>query len=216
MKALLINVDCRWNLALRRLYAWHEGRGDSGEILNLEYEFYPHKKTATIDGSAYDRVYISNIFEINSERVIVTGCSDIIRGGVGSINPDAKLPPEIESTPPKYFEDEDTAHGYITRGCIRNCAFCKVPRHEGKLIAYRDVRDIVGSFKKAIFMDNNILAWGGANDALDWLIENNIKCEFNQGLDIRLVNDANLSRLARLNYMREYIYLHSMMCEKCP
>ena len=74
------------------------------------------------------------------------------------------------------------------------------------LRAYRDVRDVVGQFKKAVFMDNNILAWDGANDALDWLAGNGIRCEFNQGLDIRLVNDANLSRLARLNYMGEYVF----------
>ena len=55
-------------------------------------------------------------------------------------------------------------------------------------------------------MDNNFLAWGGANNAMDWLIENNIRCQFNQGLDLRLVNDANLSRLARLNYMGEYVF----------
>lgn len=129
-----------------------------------------------------------------------------VGGGVGSKNPDAKLPPEVEAMPPKYFDGEDTAHGFITRGCIRNCYFCKVPKHEGKLRAYRSAQEVVGDFKKAIFMDNNILAWDGANDAMDWLIANGIQCEFNQGLDIRLVNDANLSRLAKLKYMGEYVF----------
>ena len=119
---------------------------------------------------------------------------------------DSKLPPEIEATPPKYFDYEDTAHGFITRGCIRKCYFCKVPQHEGQLRAYRSVQEVVGSFKKAIFMDNNILAWDGANDAMDWLIDNNIRCCFNQGLDLRLVNNDNLKRLARLNYMGEYVF----------
>jgi len=94
----------------------------------------------------------------------------------------------------------------MTRGCIRSCYFCKVPKHEGKLRAYRSVQEVVGGFKKAIFMDNNFLAWEGANDAMDWLIEHDIRCQFNQGLDLRLVNDENLSRLARLNYMGEYLF----------
>lgn len=203
---LLVNVDCRWNLALRRMYAYYENHGASVKMIDLGYSFYPHNKYATIDARDYDLVAISNIFEINANRVTVTGCDNVLRGGVGSIDQSAKLPPEIEATSPKYFDGEDTAHGFITRGCIRKCYFCKVPKHEGKLRAYRNVQEVVGSFKKAIFMDNNILAWDGANDAFDWLIEHNIKCEFNQGLDIRLVNDENLSRLAHLNYMGEYVF----------
>lgn len=127
-------------------------------------------------------------------------------GGVGSKDPDARLAPEVEATPPKYFPGEDTAHGFITRGCIRKCYFCKVPKHEGALRPYRSVEEVVGGFKKAVFMDNNILAWDGVEDAMDWLIEHGIRCEFNQGLDIRLVNDSNLSRLARLKYRGEYVF----------
>lgn len=203
MNVLLVNVDCKWNLALRRMFAYYEQRGARVEMVDLGFGFYPHSKRQTIDGRGYDLIAVSNIFETNAERVTVHGCDNVIRGGVGSKN-DAKLPPEIDATPPKYFDGEDTAHGFITRGCIRNCYFCKVPKHEGGLMAYRSVQDVVGNFKRAIFMDNNILAWDGANDAMDWLIANNIRCEFNQGLDLRLVNDGNLSRLARLNYMGEY------------
>ena len=40
-----------------------------------------------------------------------------------------------------------------------------------------------------------------------WLLERpHIKCEFNQGLDFRLVNDENLDALSRLNYMGSYIF----------
>lgn len=202
---LLINVDCRWNLALRRMYAYYEKQGANVEMLDLGFSFYPHNKREIIDGRGYDLVAVSNIFETNADRVDVYGCENVLRGGVGSRS-DSKLPPEIEATQPKYFDGEDTAHGFITRGCIRNCYFCKVPKHEGKLHAYMSVRDVVGNFKKAIFMDNNFLAWDGANDAMDWLIENKIRCQFNQGLDLRLVNDENLSRLAKLNYMGEYLF----------
>lgn len=205
MKVLLVNVDCRWNLALRRLYTWHEEHGDEIKMMDLNFGFYPHKRHADIDASGYDRVYVSNIFETNADRVEILNCPDVRRGGVGSSN-DSKLPPEIDVMPPKYFDGEDTAHGFITRGCIRNCYFCKVPKHEGKLHAYRSVESIVGDFKKAIFMDNNFLAWNGANDAMDWLIANRIRCQFNQGLDLRLVDDANLSRLAKLDYMGEYFF----------
>lgn len=135
-KVLLVNVDCKWNLALRRLYAWHEGRNDEVRMIDLGFGFYPHKKHADIECSKYDRVYVSNIFETNANRVSILNCDDVVRGGVGSGN-DTELPEEVEATPPKYFEGEDTAHGFITRWCIRNCYFCKVPKHEGRLHAYK-------------------------------------------------------------------------------
>lgn len=201
---LLVNVDCKWNLALRRLYAYHETKGDNVKMMDVGFGFYKHNKREVIDGRGFDIAYVSNIFEANAYNVDVYGCEDVRYGGIGSRNPDLKLPCEVELTHPKYFKDEDTAHGYITRGCIRNCYFCKVPKHEGKLAPYRNVADVVGDFKKAIFMDNNILAYEGHYEALAWLIEHGIKCQFNQGLDLRLVNDRNLELLSRLNYMGEY------------
>ena len=206
VNVLLINVDCRWNLAIRRLWAYHERRGDHVEVRNLEFGFYPHKNTALINASAFDVVYVSNIFETNANRVCVQNCDNVNFGGVGSKNPGAKLPPEVENTPPHYEPDEDTAHGFITRGCIRHCSFCKVPEHEGVLRAYKSVQEVVGGFKKAIFYDNNILAWDGAAAAFDWLADNNIRCTFNQGLDIRLITDDLAAKLARLNYAGEYIF----------
>lgn len=38
------------------------------------------------------------------------------------------------------------------------------------------------------------------------MIDHDIRCEFNQGLDFRLVNDENLELLSKLNYMGEYIF----------
>lgn len=161
MRVLLVNVDCKWNLALRRLYAYHENKGDIVKMVDVGFGFYKHNKREIVDGRDFDIAYVSNIFESNAYNVEVFGCDDVRYGGIGSRNPDLKLPCEVELTRPKYFDGEDTAHGYITRGCIRNCYFCKVPKHEGKLAPYRNVADVVGNFKKAIFMDNNILAYGG-------------------------------------------------------
>lgn len=205
-RVLLVNVDCEWNLAIRRMWAYHEKCGCSVEVRNLEYGFYPHNKTCLINGEGYAQVCVSNIFETNAYRVEVINCDHVFYGGVGSRDTAARLPDEIERTPPKYTDDETVAHGFITRGCIRKCYFCKVPKHEGNIRAYRDVNEVVGNFKRAVFMDNNILAWSGANDALQWLVEHGTRCEFNQGLDIRLCNDENLSLLAALNYRGEYTF----------
>lgn len=204
MKILLINVDSRWNIAIRRMYNFYKKDHDV-EMIDLGFSGYPHKRSKTIDASEYDKVFVSNIFDINKDRVTVEGCDDIVFGGIGSRNPHLQLPEEIESTDPFYFDDEDTSYGFITRGCIRKCWFCKVPKFEGDLKFYNTIEKIV-KHDKVKFFDNNILAYEKHCEVFQWLIDRNIRCEFNQCLDFRLVNDENLKLLSQLNYMGEYIF----------
>lgn len=206
MKILLVNVDSRWNMAIRKMYTYFTANGHEVEMVDLNFSGYPHNKTKVIDGSQYERVYVSNIFDNNSDRVTVINCDNVEYGGIGSKNPHLQLPPEIEAAEPYYFPDEDTSYGFITRGCIRKCWFCKVPKYEGDLKVYNTVENIV-KHKKVKFLDNNILAYPGHMEVFRWLLERpDIKCEFNQGLDFRLVNDENLEALSKLNYMGEYIF----------
>lgn len=207
-KVLLINADNRWNIAIRRLHTWHTNQGDEVEMRDLGLSGYPHKRKVTVDASGYDKVYVSNIFEINADRVIVTGCSDVEYGGIGSRDPARQLPPEVETCPPYYAPGEKITYGFITRGCIRKCWFCKVPKYEGKLKEYNPVEDIVRGVPGEVvkFMDNNILAYPGHMEVFNWLIERGVRCEFNQGLDFRLVNDENLAALAKMNYAGDYIF----------
>jgi hypothetical protein len=83
-----------------------------------------------------------------------------------------------------------------------------VPKHEGALKEYNPVEGIVRGVPGELvkFLDNNILAYPHHMEVFRWLIEHGTRCEFNQGLDFRLVNDENLNALARLNYAGEYIF----------
>jgi hypothetical protein len=83
-----------------------------------------------------------------------------------------------------------------------------VPKYEGALKEYNRAESIIRGVPGEVvhFMDNNILAYPGHMDVFHYLIERGIRCEFNQGLDFRLVNDENLAALARLNYEGEYIF----------
>lgn len=208
MKILLINADSRWNMAIRRMYAYFTQQGHEVEMRDLGLSGYPHKRTVKVDASSFDRVYVSNIFEQNAYRVEVTGCQAVEFGGVGSRAPERQLPAEIEATPPYYAPGEKTTYGFITRGCIRKCWFCKVPKYEGALKEYNPVESLVRGVPSEVvkFLDNNILAYPRHMDVLRWLIEKGTRCEFNQGLDFRLVTDENLDALARLNYEGEYIF----------
>lgn len=192
-------------MAIRKMYNYYRADHDV-EMIDLGFGGYPHKKRKIIDGAGYDKVFVSNIFDFNAYRVAVKNCDHVERGGIGSYNPHLKLPCDIEATEPFYYPDEDTSYGFITRGCIRKCWFCKVPKYEGKLTAYNNIESIV-KHKKVKFLDNNILAYAEHMAVFQWLLDHpDIKCEFNQGLDFRLVNDENLDALSRLNYMGEYIF----------
>ena len=192
-------------MAIRKMFNYYK-QNNEVDMVDLRFSGYPHKKKKVIDGTGYDKVFVSNIFDINKDRVSVVNCPDVQFGGIGSNNPHLQLPSEIEMTEPFYFPDESTSHGFITRGCIRNCWFCKVPKYEGKLKAYNTVESIV-KHKKVKFYDNNILAYPEHMQVFQWLLDHpEIKVEFNQGLDFRLVNDENIDALSRLNYMGEYIF----------
>lgn len=208
MKILLVNADSRWNMAIRRMYTYFTQQGHDVEMLDLRLSGYPHKRRVTIDAADFDAVYVSNIFENNAHRVTVENCDLVTFGGVGSREPERQLPPEIEATPPYYAPGEKTSYGFITRGCIRKCWFCKVPKYEGALKEYNPVESIVRGVPGEVvkFLDNNILAYKHHMAVFNWLIERGTRCEFNQGLDFRLVNDENLDALARLNYEGEYIF----------
>ena len=65
-------------------------------------------------------------------------------------------------------------YGYMTRGCIRHCAFCAVPTLEDKYIPYiplKDrldaVREVYGDQKDLLLMDNNVLASENLKDIID-------------------------------------------------
>ena len=204
MKILLVNVDSRFNLAIRRMYNYFRKENEV-KMIDLCLDGYPNRKKITVDAKGYDKVYASNIFEINQGRFEIIGCDDITYGGIGSINPSLQLPKEIEQTEPYYYEHEDTSYGFITRGCIRNCWFCKVPKYEGKLKVYNSLESII-KHKKVKFLDNNILAYKEHMDVFRYLIDKKIRCEFNQGLDFRLINEENAEALSKLNYMGEYIF----------
>lgn len=83
---------------------------------------------------------------------------------------------------------------FTSRGCVRHCSFCAVPRIEGDLVELDDwpVRPIV--------CDNNLLACSVVHfdkviDKLKPLTE----IDFNQGLDARLLTDHHAKRLSELN-----------------
>lgn len=82
---------------------------------------------------------------------------------------------------------------FTSRGCVRRCSFCAVPKIEG------DLRELEDWEPRPIVCDNNLLACSVAH--FDRVIDR-LKplkgIDFNQGLDARLLTKHHAERLAEL------------------
>lgn len=176
------------NYALMKISAWHKSIGDAVEWWN---PLLP-----------YDRVYSSKVFTFTPECLYLP--ENTIKGGTGYGIYD-ELPPKIDDMFPDYniYPACDYAIGFLTRGCIRKCPWCIVPRKEGSIRAYRSWQEIKRpDSRDIVFMDNNVLAsnWGLAQ--IHDMIGHNVRVDFNQGLDARLITDDVAEALAGLKWIR--------------
>ena len=211
MRVLLVDVDSTIpNLALMKLSTHYKALGAEVALVCCNISYYPGKRKHTmIDNGGYDKVFISAVFKGTSDYIKLTSpLSDIKCGGTG-IDVQAALPPEVEAAELDYsiYPENDTAYGFISRGCNRKCYFCVVPAKEGRVKqVVTDIEKIIGNFKKVKFMDNNFLQLPNHLEILQWLAIRGIKCQFNQGLDVRLITAENSVLLSKLNYLGDFIF----------
>jgi len=206
MRILLVDADSVIpNLALMKLATYHKSKGDTVELLELKIPYSPHrrKEIKHIPTEKYDQVYCSVVY--NKSINYIEGDS-IEFGGTG-YSLTKVLPQEIDDLEPDYslYPDNDTSYGFLTRGCIRNCSFCVVPQKEGMIRRDKSLQEIV-RHKVVQFLDNNILAYPDHKAILQEIIDAKIRCEFNQGLDIRLLDEENSLLLSQIRYTREYVF----------
>ena len=192
MKIGLIDVDGHHfpNLALMKISAWHKSKGD-----DVEWWF---------GFSHYDRVYMSKVFDDTYTTDIPEpiNADEIVKGGTG-YGLDNELPDYIEHIYPDYSLyptlTEDTAYGFLTRGCPRGCSFCIVAEKEGRRsIKVSDLDEFWRGQKYIKLLDPNILACREHIDLLDQLATSRAYVDFTQGLDIRLINKRNVDALNRI------------------
>jgi len=188
MKIALYDVDSRIpNLVLMKISAYHKSQGDS-------IEWY-----SPLLKDDYDKIYASKVFKDSDNGYLDYDKENFEIGGSGSNYLMKVLPPEIEHIYPDYeLYDCDYAMGFITRGCIRKCEFCIVPKKEGKIRKNAEITEFWKGQDKIKLLDNNILAYQDHIWELQILADTNCKIDFNQGLDIRLINHANAKILREI------------------
>jgi len=185
LKILIINIDSKIpNYALKKIEAYHRDRKD--EVI---WDF-PLAKYSV------DRIYVSCIFAKNKALCNEYEIMDNAFIGGSGYDLDTNLPDDIESVKPRINL------GFTTRGCIRKCGFCVVPRKEGNIRVVGDLLDLWdGLAKKIVLLDNNILAMPEhfrliCKQARD----NKIALDFNQGLDHRLIDDGVAKELKSVSH----------------
>lgn len=203
----LIDVDSHNfpNIALMKLSTWHKSRGDT-----VEWWWS--------DLVHYDVVYMSKVFSFTPDHPEPLNADRVIRGGTGYAialkdrkevyrpKLDTSLAEEIEHALPDYGiypQFSDTAYGFLTRGCPRGCEFCHVACKEGRTSRkVADLSEFWTGQKNIEVMDPNILACRERGDLLNQLLLSGAMVNFNQGLDIRLMDNDIAKLLGKMRIKR--------------
>lgn len=187
----LIDVDGHNfpNLALMKIAAWYKSKGDTVKWYDPIFD-------------RPDRVYASKVFTFTPDYNGTWPECEIIRGGTG-YDIKSKLPAGIEICQPDYslYPRFDFALGFLTRGCIRNCRWCIVPEKEGYIAPYMGIERIATK-KKVVLLDNNVLAHPHGIKQIEKIAGMDIRIDFNQGLDARLITPDIAKLLCDCKWMR--------------
>ena len=206
MRIGIVDVDGTGNfpnLALMKISAWHKSIGDTVEWYDPMFSGH------------FDKVYLSKVFSFTPDFDWPIDADEVERGGSGYCislvdgkevfdkSKDRELPYEIEHIYPDYSIypklTEDTAYGFLTRGCPRGCDFCIVGRKEGRCSRkVADLSEFWSGQKKIVLLDPNILACRDWKDLLQQLIDSGAEVDINQGLDIRMMTEEKVRMLNRV------------------
>jgi len=191
-RILLVDVDSKIpNLALMKISAYHKTRGDEVGFDVTE----PDRVVASV-------VFTQNRWKADALRFMFPG-AEIVAGGSG-YDLTATLPDEIERLKPDYdlYPDIEYSLGFTTRGCIRRCQFCVVPKKEGGFRRTQHIREWHDDrFDSVICLDNNVYAdkaWFFENT--DFVLEHGLRYNAIQGMDIRILDEEIAGRLADLKW----------------
>lgn len=198
-------------------------------------------RKAAIDANRrYSKIFASAIFT-RSQYIIdifMDECGDKVEiGGTGSYDPKKHLLPEIDLMKPDYelytvaeiasriagigtrehkfskAEEIVTAgHGFSSRGCIRNCPFCMVPKCEGSFYQAADISELLNPKSNILVLhDNNLTADPNCIDKLHEIRDRKLIVDINQGCDVRLMDDDIAKAMSEVNHLRSIHYAWDLM-----
>lgn len=201
-------------LGLLKIASYHREKGDSIEL--VRGEIVPQQKP--------DRIYVTSLFSYSWRPVHVSvrhykqlyPDAEVWLGGIyASLLPEhAALSGADRVHKGLFYEAENYVPAwdlvpkwkgsilFASRGCIRRCGFCSVPKLEGRPHALRTgISDMIyPGHTRVILWDNNILGNENWRDIFDALLKISppLEVDFNQGLDARCVTDEAAEKISRM------------------
>jgi hypothetical protein len=169
------------NTAMMQVSTYYKERGSKVEIFNhLERE-------------EYDMIYAFSIFDFTDKRYVTP---DMIAGGTG-FDVTSRLNPAIEACSYDYsiFPKCDFSVVWFSRGCIRKCPFCVVPRKEGKIHSVEPKLPLNPKGKYIRVRDNNFFANPRWHEAVETLNSWGQPIDLEQGVDVRIMDDEQYEAL---------------------
>lgn len=215
MEVLLVEPDYYTRfppIGLLKIAAYHRLRGDNVRLVRgkKELEISP------------DRIYVTSLFTYAWQPVhdavkhykSLYPDAELLLGGIyASLMPKHAMLSgadriyeglfnEAEDVIPAYdlVPDWNGSILFSSRGCLRNCGFCAVPRLESKPKGLKySIKDLIyKTHNRVIFWDNNILANDNWRAVFDEIIKLKLKVDFNQGLDARFISEESAERLSQM------------------
>ena len=199
----LVQIDGKLpNLALMKLSAFFKNQGHN--------VFFTRSVNPTLFEPKFDMVMASSIFQFSKHRIekLLLNYPDAIIGGTGTSNWKVKIEDYIgESTELDYsfYPNYEFSLGFTQRGCRLKCKFCVVPTKEGKNHEVNSVYDIWrgdGHPRKLHLLDNDFFgqpeeSW---KQRVKEIQDGGFKVCFNQGINIRLIDEVVAENLATLDF----------------
>lgn len=222
----LIDVDSKIpNLALMKISNYYKELGEEVEFVQ--------------QGKEYEKIFASAIFTRSKkecENLLELYGDKIEIGGTGwDIN--KVLPKEIECSKADYnlYTAEEIASrmrgimtkerklqkateivnagmGFTSRGCVRQCGFCFVPKKEGKFHNVAEIKDLINPRSNVLILhDNNLTADPNCINKLHEIRDRKLVVDINQGCDVRLINEDIAKALSEVKHLRSLHYAWDLM-----
>ena len=190
------------NLALMKLSHWHKARGD-----DVRFERRP---TPSLFEPRYDLVYASAIFDWTAPSIerLRLAYPDAIVGGTGSgswrtVESVIGVEPNgYENYDYSFYPDYRYSMGFSQRGCRLKCPWCVVPRKEGKPVSVNAIEQIwrKGAPRAVLLLDNDFFGQLEWEERVDEIKSGRFRVSFNQGINIRMVDEVSAKALASIEY----------------
>ncbi len=204
MKVRLTQIDGKLpNLALMKLAHWHKAQGH-------DIHFSRHTRRDLFEPQDYDRVYGSAIFKFSAPAIasFLAEFPGAVLGGTGTDSVgtvEEQLGAQYEHYDYSIYPDYQFSLGFTQRGCRLKCGFCVVPKKEGSPRSVSTIAEIWrgdGHAKKVCLLDNDF--FGQPRDQWEARIAElragNFRVCFNQGLNVRLLDEPACAALATIQY----------------